>query len=412
MHFNIKFKATKKQRPLPLKTKSRTRPKLQPRNNKQKKATFPTILRREKRGIPFPAQLSLPNTPPFLSPIIGNTITVASIEALFKQKQQPFVLYVHGPIGVGKSELIRLLSKGYRYNVVTPEKRYLNQQWKMRRRDPTILNFDDIEALNEHDQGLIQELSKFISRPTPCVVYISSSTDAKFKKLKFLTSKKVATIVVEKRLYRPSSRDLRPQFGKTIADMCRGDVRQAQILKQESTMASCVDARFNSFDVCKSILDQQCKDAQAAVEIHQKSDGFGKVLLQENYLQNYLNLDDMHACANAFSEMYLQQGLESTVLPMTLYLRQEGGDFFRQFKMSMPRRRKRNPLSIADIRKLLFKVNGPYQDSIEAQTMYLCLLGQRFKQMSMKDRKAWKKKYGITQEEQVYMLSHSRQAPR
>ena len=178
-------------------------------------------------------------------------------------------------------------------------------------------------------------------------------------------------------------------------------------------MASCVDARFNSFDVCKSILDQQCKGALAAVDILKKSDGFGKVLLQENYLQNYLNVDDMHTCANAFSEMYLQQTLGSTALPMTLYLHQHGDDtFFHQFKMSMPRRRKRNPLSVADIRKLIFKVNGPYQDSIEAQTMYLCVLGQRFKQMSMKERKAWKKKYGITQEEQVYMLNHSRQAPR
>ena len=345
-----------------------------------------------------------------MSSFIGNATTVGSIETLFRQKK-PFVLYVHGPIGIGKSELIRLLSKGYNYNVVTPEKRYLSQQWKMQRNGPTILNFDDIEALNEHDQGLIHELNKFIARPTPCAVYISSSTDAKFKKLKFLTNKKLATVVVEKRLYRPSSRDLRPRFGKTIADQCRGDVRQAQILKQESSMASSVDARFNCFDVCKSILDhQQCKDAQAAVEIHEKSDGFGKVLLQENYLQNYLDVDDMHACANAFSEMYLQKCLESTVLPMTLYLRQDGSDFFRNFKMSMPRRRKKNPLSIADIRKFLFKVHGPYNDSIEAQTMYLSLLGQRFKQMSMKDRKAWKKKYGITQEEQVYMLSHSRSA--
>jgi len=405
MHFNIKFKAVKKQRIL--KKKKATVPLKPP----PKKTTVPTVVR-QKRGTSFPTPLLLPTKPPFLSPFIGNTNTVASIEALFKQKQ-PFVLYVHGPIGVGKSELIRLLSKGYQYNVVTPEKRYLSQQWKMRRRGPTILNFDDIQSLNEHDQGLIQELSKFISRPTPCVVYISSSTDAKFKSLKFLTNKKVATIVVEKRLYRPSSRDLRPRFGNTIVSRCRGDVRQAQILKQETDMASCVDARFNSFDVCKSILDQQCKGALAAVDILKKSDGFGKVLLQENYLQNYLNVDDMHTCANAFSEMYLQQTLGSTALPMTLYLHQHGDDtFFHQFKMSMPRRRKRNPLSVADIRKLIFKVNGPYQDSIEAQTMYLCVLGQRFKQMSMKERKAWKKKYGITQEEQVYMLNHSRQAPR
>lgn len=377
-------------------------------------AKKPKVAAKKKKQVPpaaavpqFPTGLCIPRQPPFVRPFVGNSSVFAEIEDVFKKKV-PCILYVHGPIGVGKSELVRVLSRAYHYQVVVPEKKYLHQQWKMRRSDPTVLNFDDIQALHESDHGLISEVTKFFSRSTPCLVYISSTTDAKFKQLRGLMGKKPTALPwIEKRLFRPNSAELISRFGKQIAKRCRGDLRQAQILLEESTMAGAVDVRVNSFEGCRSILDQQCKNAKEAVEIYGKTDNFGNVLLHENYLQNHLEVDDMYACANAFSERYMQQHLDSTALPMTLYLKQSNTDFFRKFNMSMPRRRKANPLTLADIRRLIFKVKGPYLDSIEAQTLYLGLLGQRFKAMTMKSRKEWKQQFGITQQEQKYMLSHS-----
>ena len=395
MHRPMRFKPSKKkQRLLPRSPVVKPPPKVQP--------TQKIIAPPKRVHLAAPASAAFPPHLDRVNQFIGNAKALKEITALFSQPK-PFLLYVHGPCGVGKSELIRLMCKTYRMNMVVPEKRFLRQQWTQKRLQRSLLNFDDIISLDQSDNGLIQQLRAFVTKPTPCCVYISSDSNARYKQLAFLCTKKSKVMV--KPMYHPYESQLRTVFGPTIAKGCRGDVRQAKILKQHR-VAQQADPRYTSFDICRQILDHKCASMNDAVERYKVSDGFGKLLLFENYLQDDLTPDDMSRCANAFSEMYFRPEFDLAV-PMTLHLT-GNHNFFGKFEMSMPKRTKKPVLSPSEVRTFLFKVGGPCNDGLEAQRMYLELLATKFTGMTLSARRSWKKKYQITQIEQQFMLARLR----
>lgn len=336
-----------------------------------------------------------------LKGFVGNARMVREIDVLFSSRKQ-FILFVHGPCGVGKSELVYLMAKKYGFAITTPSKSYFRQSWTMARKRPTILSLDDLLSLEMEDNGIAKELQKHFNVPTPCVVYISSSTEEMYKHFRFLKSTKTLEIIT-KRMYRPYYNEVKYKFGQRVADIAKGDLRQASILQLEAT-ASNADARYSAFDVAKKILNRECSSTNEALQVFGSTNNFGDTLLFENYPQDHLGVSALAKRAAAFSQRDLHPAMQ-TAFALQLF---EHGQRASNFQMTWtPTKAKSMYFGPDDQRRLLFKVKGPYDSDPISRNHYLHSLRRKFRGMSMRCRNKFRKAHELTKPELQFLLSPS-----
>jgi hypothetical protein len=376
--------------------------------NSEKSSAKPVAKKANALPIRFPESLleqhaRTPEKDP-LSLFVGNRQTLQAIDVIFSSTKQ-FVLYVRGPCGVGKTELIRVLARKYKYRLVTPGVNFFSQMWKMKRLVPTILNFDDVVSLDMEDSGLIKKLQQYLLEPTPCIVYISSSTDEMYKHLRFLTSdhKKSFVDIHVHVLKRPPFREVRYRFGTRVARVSNGDIRQAVILSNEKKGAA-ADIRYNAFDVTRKLLNSECRGLAEAFDVYEASNAFGSSMLFENYPQEFTSLDSMSKCAAAFSSMYLHKSFESA-LAAQLHLSHPHKS--RNFRMSWTPFRKKKAFGVLEQRGLLFKINGPFNADAVTRHQYMALMRAKFKQLDLSARMRYKQDHDLTTAELRFMLGNS-----
>lgn len=339
-----------------------------------------------------------------LACFVGNKPVFQSIDVMFSSLKQ-FILYVHGPCGVGKSELIRVLARKYQYRLVTPGTQFFSQMWKMKRLVPSILNFDDVVSQDMEDPGLIKKLQQYLYEPTPCIVYISSSTDEMYKHLRFIKPdpKKAMGEIQVQVLKRPYFNEVKHRFGTRVAKVSHGDLRQAAILSKEKEGAA-ADIRYNAFEVTRKLLNRECRSLAEAFRVYEASNAFGSAMLFENYSQDFVNLERLADCASAFSSMYLHPSLE-TALAAQLHLSHPHRS--KQFRMSWTPFRKKKGFDVSAQRHLLFKLKGPVNADAVTRHQYLTLARAKFKQMHLSARVQYKDEHDLTSEELSFMLRNS-----